>query len=100
MASTSERASPLPSGVIPDFDNPQDTLYTALMANAVLCVCLTTIFVFCRFVARGASGPFAIDDCKYVDTVLKHMVRFKFSLLTVVLCYRLLIHCMAAKSCA
>jgi hypothetical protein len=90
MASTSEPASPLPSGVIPDFDNPQDTLYTALMANAGLCVCLTTIFVFCRFVARGASE----------ETVLKHMVRFKFLLLTVVLCYRLIIYCMAAKSCA
>lgn len=63
MASTSEPAGPPPPGITPNFDNPQDTLHSALMANSTLSVSLTTIFVFCRFVARGIGGSYAIDDC-------------------------------------
>lgn len=63
MASISEPAGPPPPGITPNFDNPQAALYPALMANSTLSVSLTTIFVFCRLVARGISGSYAIDDC-------------------------------------
>lgn len=63
MASTSEPAGPPPQGITLNFDNPQDTLYPALIANSTLSVSLTTIFVFCRLVARGISGSYAIDGC-------------------------------------
>jgi hypothetical protein len=81
MASTFIPAGAPPPGVIPNFDNPPDTLYTAMVTATALSISLTTVFTAARLVARLsiAQRPFvgfSIDDCGVISRAFLSFLLF------------------------
>lgn len=64
MASTFVSAGAPPAGVIPNFVDPPDSLYSGIVVTSSLILALTTTFTVARLVARKATSRFMIDDCK------------------------------------
>lgn len=78
MASTFKPAGAPPPGVTPNFDNPQDTLYNAIVTTTSLIIAITTAFTAARLVARKSVASYAVDDC----AIYTCLVSLGMSLLT------------------
>jgi hypothetical protein len=63
MASTFTPAGSPPAGVTPNFDDPPDSLYSAIIVTTSLIIAITTIFTACRLTARGMTARISMDDC-------------------------------------
>ncbi|OKL59074.1 hypothetical protein UA08_05854 [Talaromyces atroroseus] len=62
MASTFAAAGPPPPGVTPNFIDPPDTLYCAIITTTSLIISITSVFAVCRLVARGMTARISLDD--------------------------------------
>ena len=64
MAGTFVPAGAPPPGIVPNFEDPDDTLESAIVATVTVIVSLTTVFTFARLVARISAPRFALEDCE------------------------------------
>ncbi|TAQ86649.1 hypothetical protein B7494_g5035 [Chlorociboria aeruginascens] len=62
MASTFTPAGSSPPGIIPNPNNPTNTLYPEIVATVTLSIVLTTFFTAARLVAKRATANFSIED--------------------------------------
>jgi hypothetical protein len=65
--STQVGASVPPAGVTPNFDQPQDVLYTINFLVEILCIALVVTFVSLRVYVRACMmRQIEKEDCKYL----------------------------------
>lgn len=58
-------AIPPPPGVTPNFENPEDVLYTINLVSQILSMVIITVFLALRvYVKMRVAPPFLLDDCE------------------------------------
>ncbi|KAI9745628.1 MAG: hypothetical protein M1818_001162 [Claussenomyces sp. TS43310] len=62
MASSFVPAGPPPTGVEPNFVNPE-SLYPAMAATVTVCIALTTVFTAVRLIAKKKTSTLTTEDC-------------------------------------